>query len=198
MTRGQILSVLLALGVGACVRPPAPVSPAVQRIAVLPPNNQTGDTLLIAAGPVLTGYTFTTDRITVPDVLAAEARTQLTRRGFTLVDPGLVDAATHNAVPSSPQDAANMATRAKLDGAVLYTVVRQWTPDNEFEPKAVIVAIDVSLVDPASGQNLWTASHPARPVQTADAINLREAYTRAARAVMEELLAPLTPAHTGP
>ena len=197
MTHRHVVWALLGLSVGSCARAPIPVPVAVQRIAVFPPNNQTGDPLLVAAGTALEGYTFATERVTVPDLLAAEARTQLTRRGFALVDPRAVDSATRNAVPSSVQDAAAIATRNKIDGAVLYTVVRQWEPDNAFQPRTVVAAVEVSLVDAASGRVLWSAEHPARPIQTDGAISVGQAYGMAARMVMEQLLLPLTPAHAG-
>jgi hypothetical protein len=197
MARGSVVWALLAIGLSACMRPAAPVTLPVQQIAVFPPNNQTGDPLVIAAGTVLEGYTFSTERVTVSDVLAAEARTQLTQRGFELVDRRAVDTATRGQIPTSPQEAASVAAKSQLGAAVLYTVIRQWEPDNAFQPRAVIIALDLTLIDPASGHILWVAVHPARPVPTEGSISVGEASARAARVLITELLAPLTPGRAG-
>src|SRR5205809_471929 len=98
MNRRPALCSLFALMALSCARPPAPTpapSPAsVRAVAVLPPNNRTGDPLLVAGASFFEKYVARTDRITVPDVLAAEARFQLARRGFTLIAPETVEAAT--------------------------------------------------------------------------------------------------------
>ena len=58
----------------------------------------------------------------------------------------------------------------------------------------MIVALIASVVDPASGQEIWREHRGAAPVPTPGAINVEAAYVVAARRVIEEMLAPLRPA----
>jgi hypothetical protein len=176
----------------SCARPPAPPPPLSSRtVAVLPPNNQTGDTLLVAGASILEKYALNTDRITVPDVLASEARLQLLRYGFDVLAPDAVDAATSGRIPTDAREAAAIAAGANLEGSVLYIDLRRWEVDVPFHPSSVIASLQLTLLDPASGRILWTADHPSRPVPTVGVVNLGDAYAIAARKVMEELLAPL-------
>lgn len=183
------LSLVVACG---CARPPAVAPPptAVRAVAVFPPNNRTGDLLLIAGASFYEKYVAPTDRITVPDVLASEARIQLARRGFTVISPELVDGMTNGRAPASAQDAAAMAAHNKLDAAVLYIEVRRWEVDVPVHPTFVIASVAVTLIDP-DGRLLWTGDHPSRPVATPGVINLGDAYTIAARAVMKGMLSAL-------
>lgn len=196
MNRRLFLSMLLALGSTGCVRPAPPAFVPVQTIAVFPPNNRTGDPLLIAGASFFEKYVLPTDRYTVADALAANARAELVQRGFDVVAPELVTAATTEA-PSSAENAASVAMRNHIDGAVLYIEIRRWEPDVPYKPTGIIVAVAVTLIDPVTGHVLWTADHPLRPVQTPGVINLGDAYSVAARTVMTELLAPLSPQRFG-
>jgi hypothetical protein len=184
------LSLVVACG---CARPPAvtPPPPAVRTVAVFPPNNRTGDLLLIAGASFYVKYVARTDRITVPDVLAAEARRQLARRGFTVVPPDLVDAMISGHAPASAQDAAAVAARNKLEAAVLYIEVRRWEVDVPVHPAFVIASVAVTLIDPTDGSVLWTMDHPSRPVATPGVINLGDAYAIAARTLIQQMLAAL-------
>src|SRR4029077_11964211 len=95
----------------SCPPPPtAPPLPAtVQTIAVLPPNNRTGDPLLVESVSFLHPYADRPGRVTVADVLATEARAQLARRGVKVMAPEAVTAAIGNQTPRSPEEAADLA-----------------------------------------------------------------------------------------
>jgi hypothetical protein len=183
------------LVVCGCARPPAVtlLPSTVRTVAVFPPNNRTGDPLLIAGASFYEKYVARTDRITVPDALASEARRQLERRGFTVASPEQVDAMTGNHPPTSAPDAAAVAARNQLDAAVLYIEIRRWEVDVPTHPTFVIASVEVTLIDPANGHVLWAMDHPSRPVATPGVVNLGDAYTIAARKVMEEMLATLGP-----
>ncbi len=61
-------------------------------------------------------------------------------------------------------------------------------------PRFVIVAPIASVVDPATGQEVWRDHRRAAPVPTPGAMTVEAAYVVAARRVMAEMLAPLRPA----
>ena len=193
------LVLLSAMFLAACTRPPAPVSPVATAspIAVLPPNNRTGDDLLVAGGSFLEKYAFHTERLTVSDVLATEARWQLERRGYTVVPAETVGAALGAQRPESAPEAAALAVRQHINASVLYIEIRRWEPDGHFNPDFVIVSIELTLLDPATGRVLWTANHPSRPVPTPGVVNSGQAYVIAAAKVMEETLAGLAAVQAG-
>jgi hypothetical protein len=183
--------VLVAAG---CARPPAPPPRDLPRtVAVLPTHNETGGSLPVAGSSLLERYAFDTRPVTVPDVLASEARLQLAYRGFTVVRGDVVAQATDNPPPSSAEAAADIARRAHLDGAALFIDLRRWNPDPPTEPRVVIVDLVVSLVDPPTGRTLWTNHWSTRPLRTVGEATLGAADIAAARAVMEAVLAPLGP-----
>jgi len=183
--------VLVAAG---CARPPAPPPRDLPRtVAVLPPHNETGGSLPVAGSSLLERYAFDTRPVTVPEVLASEARLQLAYRGFTVVPADVVAQAPDNRPPASAAAAADFAKRAHLDGAALFIDLRRWNPDPPTEPRVVIVDLVVSLVDPSSGRTLWTNQWSTRPIRTVGEATLGAADIAAARAVMEAVLAPLGP-----
>ncbi len=193
MISRYFLSLLLPLLTLSCTLPPSPppLPTTAQTIAVLPPNNRTGDPLLIESASFLYPYAAGPGRVTVPDVLATEARAQLERRGFRVMTPEAVTTAIGNQTPSSPEEAADLAARGKLEGSVLYIEIRRWEADmSPLHPRRIIVALEARLIDTATGQVVWTAQHPLRPVPTSGAITRWVAYTIAARKVTEELFAP--------
>jgi hypothetical protein len=200
MKRGHLVFVLLALFVAACTRPPTPVSPptTVVAIAVFPPNNRTGDDPLVAGGTLFEKYGFKTERVTISDVIAGEARLQLTRRGYTLTPSQVVDAAVGEHPPASASEAATLVAQHAIDATALYIEIRRWEPDVPFNPSFVIVSIEATLIDPSSGRVLWTADHPSRPVPTPGVVNPGQAYVIAAAKVMEEMLSGLEPMHAAP
>jgi hypothetical protein len=186
------LVALLALCVASCVQPPVPAPQPVRAIAVFPPNNQTGDPLLIAGASFLEKYILSTQPYTVSDALAEEARAQLAKGGFEIIAAPVVDAATAHEVPLSADAAAGVAARNQLDGAVLYIEIRRWEPDVPFHPNFIIAWVTITLIDP-NGTVLWTADHRSRPVPTPGVVNLGDAYADAAHRLISEMLAPLTP-----
>jgi hypothetical protein len=198
MTRG-LAAVFVPLVVAACGRPAPPPPPAgmARTVAVLAPVNRTGDPLLVAGTSLLEKYALRTDRVTVPDVVASEARLQLARRGFSVVAADEVESATGGRAPGSAQAAADIAARAKLGGLALYIEIRRWEPDAPTHPAFVLVALIASLVEPGSGRVVWTANRSTSPVATPGEVAIGPAYVTAARKVMEEVLAPLGPETSG-
>ena len=190
------LSLVVACG---CAQPPTVALPpaGVRAVAVFPPNNRTGDLLLIAGASFYEKYVAPTDRVTVPDVLGSEARLQLARRGFAVISPEVVDGMINSRAPASAQDAAAVAAHNKLDAAVLYIEVRRWEVDVPVHPTFVIASVALTLIDP-DGRVLWTLDHPSRPVATPGVINLGDAYTIAAQRLMEEMLSAFGPEHAAP
>ena len=190
----RMACVLVAFSVASCVRPPAPAPQPMRSIAVVPPTNRTGDPLLITGTSFVEKYILETERYTVADALRVEAGTQLVQHGFDVVDSQVVNAATNSETPSSAQEAATLAARNHIEGAVLYIEIRRWEPNVGTEPTFIIASVVATLVEPATGRILWTADHPSRPVQTPGIINLGAAYSVAAHTLMTEMLAPLVPA----
>jgi len=190
MMRPALLAGALSALCCGCLKPPPPPPPSVHTVAVFPARNRTGDDLLISGGTILEKYVFHTARLTVPEVLAAEARTVLEKAGYTLVSPELVETASGGQAPASAAAAAAAAVTHDLAGDVLYIDLRQWTPDLTYGPSAIIVSLHIDLIDPASGRVLWSADHPARPVRTPGTINFADAYWVAARSVIRQMLEP--------
>ena len=193
MISRRFLALLLPVLTLSCALPPnAPPLPATaQTIAVLPPNNRTGDPLLIESASFLHPYADRPGRVTVPDVLATEAREQLARRGIKVMAPEAVTAAIGNQTPRSPEEAADLAARGKLEGSALYIEIRRWEADmSPLHPRRVIVALEARLLDTATGQAVWTAQRPLHPVPTPGVVVRWMAYTIAARKVAEELFTP--------
>lgn len=183
----------LAAAILGCVRPtaPQPRLPSIQSIAVFPPNNRTGDILLVAGASVLEKYVLKTDRITVPDVLASEARVQLVRYGFTVAATETVDAVTGGRETESAEQAVAIAAGHQLGGAVLYVEIKRWEADASFHPSHVIAVLDAALVDVETGRTLWRSPHLSHPLATPGVVTLGDAYVVAARKAMEELLMSL-------
>jgi hypothetical protein len=105
--------------------------------------------------------------------------------------PEAVTTAIGNQTPRSPEEAAAWAARGQLEGSVLYIEIRRWEADmSPLHPRRILVVLDARLIDTATGQVVWTAHHPLRPVPTPGAITRWVAYTIAARKVAEEIFAP--------
>jgi hypothetical protein len=185
--RVLVCSLLLA---AACeTHPSAPPRLSLdQAIAVLPPNNRTGDLLLVSGTSFLDRYVFPSERVSVGDILAGEARSQLAERGLRVAPREAVDAATEGRVPHSPQAAAEIAAHGKLVGPVLYMEMRRWEPDAPVHTGFVIVGLSASLVDPASGKVVWQLDRSPAPVSTPGEVTLGSAYETAARKVIAEIL----------
>jgi Protein of unknown function (DUF3386) len=195
MIARRLLLLLLPMLTLSCAAPPGPPPlPATARtIAVLPPNNRTGDPLLIESASFWHPYADRPGRVTVADVLATEARAQLAQRGVKVIAPEAVTAAIGNQTPRSPEEAADLAARGQLEGSALYIEIRRWEADmSPLHPRRIIVALEARLLDAATGQTVWTAQRPLHPVPTPGAVVRWMAYTIAARKVAEELFASTT------
>jgi hypothetical protein len=158
-----------------------------QAIAVLPPNNRSGDPLLVAGVSFIDRYVLRSERVTVGDVLASETRFQLAQRGVSVIPRAAVDHAIDGQVPQSPQAAGEIAARAKLDALALYLEIRRWEPDAPTHPSFVIVGASASLVDPVSGNVVWQLDRPASPIATPGEVMLATAYETAARKLAAEI-----------
>lgn len=182
-----------ALVVAACARSPTPPAAptVVHAVAVFPPNNRTGDELLVEGGSLLERYAFHTERVTVADVLAAEARRQLAARGVAVIAPAIVDAAVADYAPRTAETAARQAARNHIEADVLYLEIRRWEPDAPFQPGRIIVSLAATLIDPADGHVVWSAAPPSRPIATPGAVTLGAADVIAAEHAIDDLLAPL-------
>ena len=195
MISRRFLWLLLPLLTLSCARSPnaPPLPTTVQTIAVLPPNNRTGDPLLIESASFLHPYADRPGRVTVPDALATEVREQLTRRGVKVTDPEVVTAAIDKQTPQSPEEAADLAARSKLEGSALYIEIRRWEAEmSPVHPRYVMVALEARLLDTATGQTVWAVQRPLHPVPTPGVIVRWMAYTIAAHKVAEELFASTT------
>jgi hypothetical protein len=191
MSRALVALVFVA---AACTGPATTPPPAnLRAVAVLPPSNRTGDGLLVAGTSLLEKYALKTARVTVPEVLAAEAREQLRRRGVAVVPPDAVEAATGGRTPGSPEAAAEIARVGKLEGDALYLEITRWEGDGSMHPSYVIVGLDAALVEPATGKTVWHHHRHAGPVPTPGAITVGAAYEIAAAKVAAEILAPFGP-----
>lgn len=194
MTRALGFIALLACAAGcASSGPPAVVGATV---AVLPPYNRTGDRLLVAGTGLIDRYVIRAQEVTVPDVLLSEARFELQQKGFDVTPRQTVDSALKDRAPTSPRSAAELASAGGLKGLVLYLELRRWEGDAPMHTSFVIVGLEASLVDPATGTIVWQARHPAAPVPTPGEIRVESAYITAARKIMAQMLAPLRPAAT--
>ena len=181
----SLLVVLGLVAVGACSKPFTAPPRSVTTVAVLPPNNLTGDPLLVAGGSFLEQYAFETERITVPEALLAETRTFLEKRGYEVVSGETVAGVTGGKAPQSVADAARIATQL-AGGNVLYIEIRRWDAVDQSTPRAILVSIVASLVEPG-GRVLWQADRPAKPVQTEGAISQPTAYMIAVQKIVAEL-----------
>lgn len=178
--------VLLGLGLAGCGRPPPPPPPlGVRTVAVLPPQNHTGRELVVMGSWLLERIVLRGEKVTVPDVLAREARTQLAARGFAVGEPPAAQA-------RSVAEAAE-AARELPEGALLYLDVRRWdadVPQLEF----IAVGIDAALVEGPSGRVIWQWTWDGRLVPTRGAPTVGAADETAARAVVAALIEEWRPA----
>jgi hypothetical protein len=164
---------------------------SVRRVAVLPPYRLgAADTRSTATESELSGL----PSRTIEDLLAQQARSQLTARRFDVVEPSIVKLSTKDRVPTSPQMAAQILQEAKLDATALYIEVRRWEPmpsERGMKADGVIVALDVMMVDPRTGAILWQVNRPSRPVPLYGVILTGQANVFVAETVMKEVFAQL-------
>jgi hypothetical protein len=137
----------------------------------------------------------------VGDVLAEQARMQLAQKGLEVVPPSVVKIATKDRMPTSPESAAEIMRESGLDAIALYMEIRRWepTPDARgMKADGVIVALDVTMVDPKTGTVLWQVRRPSRPVPLFGVVLTGHANVFVAETVMREIFEPLgTKQHGG-
>jgi ABC-type uncharacterized transport system auxiliary subunit len=97
-------------------------------------------------------------------------------------------------VPASPEEALELARQSGVKNRLLYLEIRRWEADAPTHPRFVIVALTASLLDAATGQEIWREHRRSAPVPTPGSINVESAYVTAARQVVAEILGPLRPA----
>ena len=189
---GPLAAVLVAVTVtdGCIHRASMPAPPhAVRAVTVLPPTNRTGDPLLMTGTSLLERYAFPTERVTVPDALAQETAAFLRARGYRVDEPRSAESTLHGRAPESAEDVAHLASNAGVQGFVLYLDIRRWEPEGDMRPQRVIVAVSATLVDTATGRDVWNARPPMHPVPTSGAVSVGAADDIAVRAVVAELFA---------
>lgn len=193
MTPRVLVSLLIVGALTACATPTAPLGIAGS-VAVLPTNNRTGDALLVEGSSLIDRYIRHTGRVSVGDVLQSEARALLKERGFDVGDWAAQQTKIKGRVPAGAPEAAELARQIGITGRVLYLEIRRWEPDAPTHPRFIIVALTATVIDAASGQQIWRQHRTAAPVPTPGAINIESAHVIAARRVIAEVLEPLRPA----
>ena len=181
---GFIIALVCAIGCTQTVVTPFPQT--VRRIAVLPPYQPGADDARARTSGDLVGQ----PSRTIGDLLAQQARARLAEKGLEVLEPSVVKLATKDRAPTSPQMAAQIMQEAKLDAAALYIEVRRWepTPDARgMKADGVIVALDVTMVDPKSGATLWQVHRPSRPVPLYGVVLTGQANVFVAETVMREI-----------
>jgi hypothetical protein len=187
---------LLCASAPGCTRLITTPRPAgVGTIAVLPVENRTGSELYADAPPLLLAVLSDAaepPRVTVGDLLVAEARRRLAAQGFVVVDAARVLPPGARS-PGSAADAAEALRRAGGDAAVLYLTLARWDPDQASRPTYVDVELDMVLLDGRSAQPIWRAHLPAQPVDGDGTGTISLAYPAVARTVVARMLAGLAP-----
>ena len=166
MRRARACLVVLGCLTGCASSPPAPPAHLGRAIAVLPPNNRTGDPLVVAGTGLIDRYLRHAERVTVADVLLSEARLQLEENGFEVADRHRVETALNGRVPESPDSAVELASHGGLTDLVLYLEIRRWEPDAPMHPTFVIVGLAARLIDPSTGTVVWQDDRRPAPVPT--------------------------------
>jgi hypothetical protein len=187
----RALGLLGCLAGCAAMQPPPPAHLG-RAIAVLPPNNRTGDPLLVAGAGLIDRYIRHADVVSVPDMLLSEARFQLQQNGFDVPSRQSVEGVLKGRIPTSPASAAELASQGG-PGLALYLEIRRWEADAPTHTAFVIVGLAATLVDPATGTVVWNQERRSAPVPTPGEITVQAAYVTAARKVIKEMLAPLRP-----
>ncbi len=175
---------------------PHPAPPPISRgqvIAVLPPNNQTGNPLFVSGTSSLDQSAFDAEPVTVGDLLVREARSQLAGRGFRVTPAETVNAAAEGHVARTPHAAAEIAAHGKLDGLALYLEIDRWEPDAPVHTQHVIVGLSASLVDPPTRNVVWEFYRQPEAVATPGEVTLEEVYEAAARKVIAQVLEGFSP-----
>ncbi len=164
----RLAAISLAFLMACTPRLAAPPPPRdLASVAVLTAKNSTGDDLVVAGGSPLKVYVLHSERVTVPDLLTGLTRDLLGARGYRVI-------------PEAVQPGATSGPRLTLE-------IRRWEPDSWIHPAFVIVGVGATLVDGATGRELWSAHPPIHPIATPGAIALGAAYEIAAHKAVAEL-----------
>jgi len=194
MRRGALVLGALLLICGCAGNPPPPERLG-RKIAVLPVNNRTGEALVVSGDGLLDRYVFRTPTATLVEVLEGEAAYRLREKGFEVPPPAIWDKSFRGRAPEGPAEAADMAAKAGLGPLCLYLEVRRWEAEGRAHVNSVTVDVQAMLIDVPSGKPVWTGSRRG-PVPTPGVFLLEAAYISAARIVVRDLLAPLSPSPT--
>ena len=119
MIRGGLVALIVLVTLAGCATPAVAPLGISGSIAVLPTNNLTGDPLLVQGGGLIDRYVRHAERASVGDVLQSEARAQLQAKGFDVGDWARQVTALKGRVPTSAQDAVELAQRSGLTGRIL-------------------------------------------------------------------------------
>jgi hypothetical protein len=168
-----------------------PASPEVSRgtlpdLAGRPPTsiarfrNDTGAELRIPSGNPIAEMKRAVGRgadedWTVVDALQAQAAVELAQRGVA-VGSFADDRAALPEVPADPGAAARSARAAGREGPVLFGSLRRFAITGT---GLLLVRLDLALVDPVSGEVIWTGS-ARKPVPVKSALNTGEVVIDAA------------------
>lgn len=192
MNKSSIIGIVFAsvlVGLLGCSQTTVtPFPQSVRRIVVLPPYQPGVTENRDATSNALAGL----PSRTIGDLLAQQARAQLAQKGFEVIEPSIVKLATKDAMPTSPQIAAQIARQGNLDAAVLYIEIQRWqsTPyDRGMKADGVIVALDATLMDPKTGAVLWQVHRPSRPVPVYGDMLTGQANVVVAETVTREIFA---------
>jgi hypothetical protein len=196
---GKSIAMLIILGtlIGpfACTPRVALPPNTVRPIAVLPPCDATGGPL---GGRDTSITTYGAPVESLGDVLASAARDEIARRGFQVLDPGVVESASGRRVPASPEMAAEIIASTHLDATALFIRVRRW----EFayptlRTNEIIASLDAVLVDPTTSKVVWETHRPVKPIQLHGELVGGQANVVAAQELMQEVFASLGPRRPG-
>jgi hypothetical protein len=167
-----LAAVVVLLGCTPSVTPLPAAPQGMREIAVKKPTNLSGRDLVVDE-PGMVGRALGERRETVPDLLAEKLRAILLQRGFRVVTAGSEGASE------------------------LRTEIRGWEPFSA-DYSAVTVALESSLVDPATGRVLWTAQRAKWRVPTPDARSSAGASATASQEIAEALINGWYPAGASP
>jgi ABC-type Mn2+/Zn2+ transport system permease subunit len=161
-------------GEGALPRGTLPDLSGRGAVAVSRFRNETGMALRIASGNPIGEVRRAFDTSpdpgwTVPDALQAQAVTELARRGVS-VRSFEEDRSALPEVPEDAEGAARLAREAGLEGPVLFGNLQRFTFT---QTGMLLVRLELALVEPASGEVLWTGS-ARRPVPVESSLNAQE------------------------
>jgi ABC-type Mn2+/Zn2+ transport system permease subunit len=118
---------------------------------------------------------------TVVDALQAQAVAELAQRGVA-VGTFEADRAALPETPSGPDAAVRLARAAGREGPVLFGSLHRFATTGT---GLLLVHLDLALVDPASGEVIWTGS-ARRPVPVRSALNMREVVIDAGPRIFAE------------